>query len=93
MEEALRRLIRRIILPKYTDAYPDLMFGINKSVDKYYSADRYIVFFKLKDAWLPVDIKKPLIDDTTSLMKSLGFSRITSHRASVNVIYIFGTDS
>jgi hypothetical protein len=74
MEEALRRLVSKIIIPKYKAI--GLEVSVTNITHEYLnkSVERYVIFFKILDlSNVDEDIVKSLKDDTISLMKSLGF--------------------
>jgi hypothetical protein len=77
MEEALRRLVNRIIIPKYKNDLPDIKIVINNLSDEH--EERYGISFLKKDLnRVDKDVVNSLLDDTISLMKSLGFYNVGS---------------
>jgi hypothetical protein len=70
MEEALRRLIRKIIFPKYKDISLEVI--VHKTEDEV--KERYTISFEIKNpSNIDEDVIKSLIDDTIGLITAIGF--------------------
>jgi len=91
MEKALRRMISKIIIPKYRD------IDLNFNISKHYSGHgkRYMISFSIRNSInLNKDIEKSLEEDIKSLIMAFGFYDIVySDYAHIGTIYVLGSYS